>query len=99
MIHKGSVDSAAILLREDSQHIHSQDVRRPLPDGSHLGISQQGGQAGVLDVALSSKAFDSFGNGRDTELAGEELQHRGDEAKDEGLRVGGLYSTIVFLLD
>ena len=52
-----------------------------LPDRQHLGVAEQPGDAGVLDVAGAAEALQVLAGRGDGELAGGQLGQRGDQAQ------------------
>ena len=81
------LDGAA--LAERAQGVERQHVGGALPDRQDLGVAQQLGQAGVLDVAGAAAALDRLRRDRHRLLGGGQLGDRGQRPHQPGLVIGG----------
>src|SRR5439155_12373626 len=71
-----------------TQDVEGEDVGGAFPDRQDLGVAEQAGDAGVLDVAGAAEAFDVLAGRGHREAAGAELGQRGGQPqRGRGRRV------------
>ena len=75
-----SDQSLAPSLLESSHHVQRHDGRRSLPDRQDLDISEEAGQARVLDVSLTTETLQALGHHGHGRLGCVELGHGGQES-------------------
>ena len=79
-----------VFSNQGAERFECENVRRPFPNGEHLGVTKQRRKPRVFDVARTAKTLQDFACGRDGHLRREELRQWLKHGKDRALARGGL---------